>query len=733
MEEKWVNELYTNYLNNTLPPQGRANFEADVKSGVIQLPVELGQPLPVKEPPPLVEGMPAAHETETKPFVIPDDVYQHFLSGQMSDEGMKNLFKDINNGSVIQPVEEDVDVSWRSVITGEGRKVAETEKLPSWTRMPEMNSLNLKTVQNVLGTMAAGPDEIVRVIKNQYPGTIVKKDSKGNYVMKSSEDGKEYAIKPGFRLEEDLLRGAATMMLYGMGTRGPGVGQRMVSVAGTQAGIELSQEMTGGEFDAIEVPLAALFEGGGALAKSGIAGAKGLIQLLPENVLNKFGIAKKAPTQAEQYVRMAEQVGITPMTSDVYPPKGFTGKTAQAATERIPIVGTGGQRVAQQETRETAIKNVLSDYGADEAAAASDEVMSELLKKHGQDVKKYSGMKNDVIEKLSSVEYTLGSGEVPTDKISRAVNDEITRLKALGNKDTEPLITALEDVKESFTGKNLAQIEDNRKIFGEKLKSDAYAGVKTEAEKVNRKIYSAVREDMGDYIKSNGERKDFLKWAVANKRLSEGINEMNMTTLKSVLKKGEMTPEKVRSLLFSQKPSDLRRLYKNLTPKGRQSAKVAIYQEAMEKAGGMEKLSTAKFQTALNKLQKQTGVFFTKEDKQVLNGLTKALDMTKRAEVAGVSPPTGVQNFQILGALGLGAALGGVKGAATGIGIGALARAYESKPVRNLLIKIAKGRGGEQELINQLVNILKTTHQFTKEPVSSKEQARELRILGEKI
>ena len=218
---------------------------------------------------------------------------------------------------------------------------------------------------------------------------------------------------------------------------------------------------------------------------------------------------------------------------------------------------------------------------------------------------------------------------------------------------------------------------------------------------------------MGQFIKDNGNPKDFVKWKVANKRLADGIGELKVSSLKTSLNKGTATPEEIRKLLFSNKTSDIERLYKNLTPKGKARAKVAIYQEALEKAGGLDDLSTAKFQTALKKLSKSTGVFFKGEDRKVLDGLVETLKLTKRAEVAGVAPPTGVQNFQILGALGLGA-LGGAKGAATAVSIGAAARAYESKAVRNLLIKIAKGGGGQDKALKALGNLLKTQHQFTK-------------------
>ncbi len=69
--------------------------------------------------------------------------------------------------------------------------------------------------------------------------------------------------------------------------------------------------------------------------------------------------------------------------------------------------------------------------------------------------------------------------------------------------------------------------------------------------------------------------------------------------------------------------------------------------------------------------------------------------------------------------------------AATG-GLGVMARAYESKPVRNLLLKIAKGKGNEQKYIGQLVNILRTKHQLKRKD-SAADKRKSLELLGKEI
>ena len=102
-----------------------------------------------------------------------------------------------------------------------------------------------------------------------------------------------------------------------------------------------------------------------------------------------------------------------------------------------------------------------------------------------------------------------------------------------------------------------------------------------------------------------------------------------------------MTPEAVRSMLFSAKPSDVKLLYKNLPASGRSAARAAVIDEALTKAGGMEATSPEKFKTQLVKMGSQIGVFFSGQDLDAVVGLQRALQLTSRAGAANVMPMTG--------------------------------------------------------------------------------------------
>lgn len=145
-------------------------------------------------------------------------------------------------------------------ITGEHRKTATTEALPDWAGMPELNDFSWNGFKTGLGTLLSSPQETVQIIQANYPGVQVRQDEKGNFVLKSSMDGKEYAIKPGFQVS-DIPRAVAAIAAFTPAGRAATLPGMVAGAAGTQAIIEGSQAATGGSFDPKEVAIAGLTAG----------------------------------------------------------------------------------------------------------------------------------------------------------------------------------------------------------------------------------------------------------------------------------------------------------------------------------------------------------------------------------------------------------------------------------------------------------------------------------------
>jgi len=441
------------------------------------------------------------------------------------------------------------------------------------------------------------------------------------------------------------------------------------------------------------------------------------------------GISAEAPSAAlPAAVREAEDVGIRVMTTDVRQPTTFAGRWLQRTGEMIPMAGTGGPRAAQQQERIDASVDLLRNYGVTEASAADNTIISnvakDLLARRGENLTKYTGMKTEVIDRLSQPNST-----VPVAKSVAKIDEEIARLNKISPTQFKPVVDRLITWRDDLTGTRevalpngqtqtvvqgqpLATIEVLRKQIGEAFTDPSLAAVRSEGEKVLSRIYAPLREDMADYIKANGQRRDFDKWNIANKQLASMAGELELGAMKAALAKGDTSPEVIRTMLFSAKPSDIKALYRGLSAEGKRNARTAVLQEAFSKVGGnFENLSPDQFKRQLIRLGSPIGVFFSGQDLKAVEGLTRALKMTEQAGRAGVSPPTGVQAVPVVGAAVLTDILGGAgAGIVGGATIGGIARLYESAPVRNILLKLpqtTKGSPQEQELIKQLTVALR--------------------------
>lgn len=196
-------------------------------------------------------------------------------------------------------------------VTGSRRRVEETEALPDWGSMPELNEFSAEAAKTGLGTLFSNPAETVQVIKSNYPGVQVRQDEKGNFILKSSIDQKEYAIKPGFRLS-DVPRAAGGIAAFTPAGRAATLPGMAVAAGATQAGIEASQAATGGSFNPEEVVTAAALA---PVIPAAVQGVRAVAQPL-RNVLNRArGV--QAPVEAPPVAPSA--TGAIPETPAVAP------------------------------------------------------------------------------------------------------------------------------------------------------------------------------------------------------------------------------------------------------------------------------------------------------------------------------------------------------------------------------------------------------------------------------
>ena len=457
--------------------------------------------------------------------------------------------------------------------------------------------------------------------------------------------------------------------------------------------------------------------GAGAGAQGVAESGGGTAEQLIGGIVGGLAGARAVPTprtpspyplqsQGQQDAELARRQGIDLLTSDVLPPQTFASKWAQSAGEKIPYAGTGPVRESQQKQRIDAIRSFIGQYGVDDAGG-SEKIMRDLSTKRGDELAKYSGLKNEVIDRLNN------KGVVSVGGATKAIDAKIAELEGMRTAEVAPLVSMLADFKQAISGQGLRNIEELRKQLGQTLASNPnLASVKSRGEKIARDVYRALNDDMGAFIQKNGETRDVTKWKVGNKRLESLAGELNVDSLKRTLAKGSATPEIVDRMLFSLKPSEIRSLHSGLTNEGREHARAAIVAKAAKAAKVGDDISPEKFTNEMRRLAPSVNVFFSDKDMKAIDGLTRALDLTRQASKASLSPATGVQATIPIGAAVLTDMLGsGGAALASGAGVGLLARAYESPRARDLMLRLAstkRGSDAEAAIARRLFSVMQS-------------------------
>lgn len=384
---------------------------------------------------------------------------------------------------------------------------------------------------------------------------------------------------------------------------------------------------------------------------------------------------------ADEAVAFAEQNKLPLTTSDISPPTSGVGRGAQVIGEQTPFVGTGGLRGKQQEARVGLLQKLK-----DETPEISDEALSKSL------IDSVNSYKSTIGKRYNDIAQRMGDRKFPIDNTIKAIDSELESLTQGGKIQDKATIAALQEIKDNLLagdGNSFRVMRDNRTFMRENLKPSADKP-STQADRVIDRVYNAMTDDIQSAVKSTLGDEAAFKLKQADKLFATEINTQKKTKLKKALLNGDVKPEEATKVLFSNSPSDVRELYAALDNKGRSNARAAIINKMLEKANE----SPDKFLSEANRYKSQYGTFFKGEEKAKLDGMIAYLEATRRASKATVDTPTGLRNVPVIIAGGAGADLfgGGGSVSATIGTIAGLSRLYESKPVRNALIKLSKAK-----------------------------------------
>jgi len=226
-------------------------------------------------------------------------------------------------------------------VTGSGRATDVTRTLPEWTSMPELNSFSFQSAWSGLGTLLSSPEQAVEIIKSNYPKTEVMQDEKGNFILRSSIDGKDYAIPPGFSMG-DIPRAVGGVLAFTPAGRATTVLGAAGRAAGTQAGIEAAKVISGAEFKPQEIAKEVAVTGG---LEAVVPGGSRVIKAVR-------GSPTPPPPRIEPTMDgVTPPVSAPPVSAPTMPMRELAETTRVAAGEtRIPGAQTRAMQVLASET-----------------------------------------------------------------------------------------------------------------------------------------------------------------------------------------------------------------------------------------------------------------------------------------------------------------------------------------------------------------------------------------------
>ncbi|EOG5366113.1 lytic transglycosylase domain-containing protein [Cronobacter sakazakii] len=376
--------------------------------------------------------------------------------------------------------------------------------------------------------------------------------------------------------------------------------------------------------------------------------------------------------EAAQAIRFAEQNNVPLTTTDVIPPTSRVGRAAQTTAENIPFVGTSGMRAAQQESRSQLVQNFANKFGEYNPA----EVVNSLKAKT-------SGIKQAAGRRLEQVQSAMSGVSIQPSRAIQQIDDEVARLQKLGGVADTDTISKLQAYRDELAKGNvdLEQLSNLRSQFRMDVKGERPV-MPTRSDAAVQRVYRAMTGDIDSAIGQSLGNDVLRRYRQANAVYADEAAKLQNTRLKNVLMKGDLTPEVVNNMLFSKNKSEIQSLYNSVGQAGRVQMRNGIIGKAMEKSGG----SPDQFLRQLNIMSNQTGIAFKGEDAAYIRGLKNYLESTKQAARAGVSTPTGQQAVPLI--MGFGAAANPTA-AAAGVSYGLIARMYESKAVRNAMLRLA--------------------------------------------
>ena len=347
-------------------------------------------------------------------------------------------------------------------VTGRARTTPETQALPEWTSMPELNQMSMASFKSALGSLLSNPQETVQILQANFPGLQVRQDAKGNFILRSSVDQREYAIPPGFTMG-DIPRALGGFLAFTPAGRATTIPGAIVAGGATQAAIETSQAATGGEFSPSETGIAAALGPAGQIIQRVASPIAQAFRPRPATAPAGPPGAFEAPmpvSPAQPVVRAADEA--------VVPPVAPAAAAAQATEEEVGNLvkkasGAGmGSAAARDKLADLAQVNVAAKEAADRLGI---QLPADVFSDNPQ-VRAAAGLTRSVaggeaeaawrntvsqaVDKADDVikqfDATFVEGTVAPGVVSQRIKDSLTKTRSDLNKEAGKVYDAVDEV-----------------------------------------------------------------------------------------------------------------------------------------------------------------------------------------------------------------------------------------------------------------------------------------------
>ncbi|AIN14594.1 hypothetical protein [Yersinia pseudotuberculosis] len=398
--------------------------------------------------------------------------------------------------------------------------------------------------------------------------------------------------------------------------------------------------------------------------------------------------------EAKRIIDTAEGMGVTPMTSDMIKPGNALTRGIQQGSEGA-LLGTGAKRESQQGARSKAVSDYLDKFGE----YNPDDIVKSLTSTLRGRKDAAGVIYNDITSRMGN------SQVVPTNTIN-AIDTGIARLDRLGKSADQRMLSVMRNLKDDLTSGNIdfSVLKDQRSAFRTNVQGDSMI-FPNQAKATTNMIENAMSKDLRSAVGKTLGPQDAAQYVKANSNYSNVYNKVLNKKISSKLNNAtsQATPELINSIVYSRNASDIKRIWPALDEHGKNAMRAAYISKISEKTGG----SPAKFLTEVSKLKRQSGgeiysTIFSGQHINELDALHEVLQRTARADSANVVTQTGQS---LANNIRLGSAIGTSGTSIAGeAGFGLVMRAYESRPVRNALLKLANtkaGTPGYERVLNQ--------------------------------